>query len=265
MNNTDVKIALIGMGRFGQFWAQHIARHFPVYCFDKNKNRLQEAEAYAIPDSLENCLQKHYVFLTLPIHVIPDFLKSNRKKLQAGTVIIDCASVKEIILEWFRLYIPPDVSYAASHPLFGPDSAQGGLKGHAVALIPGRIPFNHYHFLVELFKKKLELTVLNMTAAEHDRMMAYNLSLMHHIGRTFDRMKISCIPLLMSNLQKIKNMTEIIMRDTDELFEDFYNLNQYADEIRDDFISHFQNIGDRLKENEKDKGKKARGFHQSAD
>jgi len=242
MNNADTTLALIGMGRFGQFWARHLSHHFPVYCFDANKHRMQESEVFAIPDSLENCLKKPYIFLTLPIHSIPDFLRKNRKKMQAGTVIIDCASVKEIILEWFRSYIPEEVSYVASHPLFGPDSAQSGLKGHAVTLIPGRVPFVHYRFLVDLFKIKLELTVLNMTAVEHDRMMAYNLSLMHHIGRTFDRMKISRIPLVMSNLQKIKTMSEIVMRDSDELFEDFYKLNPYAGEIRDDFMTQFNII-----------------------
>jgi prephenate dehydrogenase len=242
----EENLALIGMGRFGQFWARHLSRFYPVSCFDINKSRLKESEAFAEPDSLENCLRKPYIFLTMPIHTTRDFLQKNRKKFQDGTVIIDCASVKEIILEWFRTYIPEGVYYAASHPLFGPDSAYSGLKGHAVALMPGRIPFFHYRFLVNLLTKKLELTVLNMSASEHDRMMAYNLSLMHHIGRTFDSMKISRIPVVMSNLQKVKTMTEIVMRDSDELFEDFFQLNRYAGEICDDFISHFGEISARL-------------------
>ena len=244
MNNTE--IAIIGTGRFGQFWARHLSEFCTISCYDTNQENLIKAEKYARPESLKSCLTKPYIFLTIPIHSIPGFLSENRENFVPETVIIDCASVKTPVLKWFSEHIPEKVFFAASHPLFGPDSAGEGLDQHLITLIPGHIPFTRYRFLVDLFDTKLNLTVLNMTAEEHDRMMAYNLSLMHHIGRTFDQMHISRIPLMMDNMKKISDISEVVMRDSDELFTDFYRLNPFAQAIRDEFLDSFHQVEKKL-------------------
>jgi prephenate dehydrogenase len=175
------------------------------------------------------------------------FLQENAAKIKPGSVLIDCASVKEPIINWFAKYLPEEIYYAASHPLFGPDSARDGLDGHIITLIPGRIPYAHYQMLVHLFSDLMKLTVLNLTPQEHDKLMAYNLSLVHHLGRTFHKMQIFKLPLMMSGLKNLNQISQIVMNDSQELFEDFYRYNAYSEEIRVKFLDHFHEITANLK------------------
>ena len=145
-------------------------------------------------------------------------------------------------MKWIDGELPQSIYYVASHPLFGPDSARRGLKDHIITLIPGRVPYNKYIFLVQLLSEKLELRVENMPAAEHDRLMAYNLSLIHHLGRTFHGMNISRIPLMMDSLGKLNSITKVVMNDSEELFYDFYRFNRFSQEIENEFREEFDRI-----------------------
>ncbi|MCB0292985.1 MAG: hypothetical protein KDH97_22210, partial [Calditrichaeota bacterium] len=86
--------------------------------------------------------------------------------------------------------------------------------------------------------------VLNISADEHDRMMAYNLSLIHHLGRTFHKMQIGKLPLIMANLERMNHISRIAANDTEELFQDFYRFNPYAARVRDDFMENFRRVGE---------------------
>jgi prephenate dehydrogenase len=139
------------------------------------------------------------------------------------------------------------VHYAASHPLFGPDSAREGIQGHTISLIPGRIPYFKYDALVHIFADLMQLTVLNLSPEEHDRLMAFNLSLVHHIGRTFHDLQIYKLPLMMAGLKNINNISQVVMNDSLELFQDFYRFNPYSQEVRKRFIDNFNNISSMIK------------------
>ena len=242
--NKATEIAVIGAGRFGSFWAQHISQHYPVYVYDRDQDRQAAVREFSHWTELPVCLQKSYIFLTIPIRQILPFIKENRVNFSPGSVLIDCASIKEPVMEWIESELPPDIFYVASHPLFGPDSARGGLKDHIITLIPGRVPYNRYAFLVELLSQKLGLRIENMSAAEHDRLMAYNLSLIHHLGRTFHGMNISRIPLMMDSLGKLNSIARVVMNDSDELFYDFYRLNRFSQEVENQFREQFNKIVD---------------------
>jgi prephenate dehydrogenase len=240
--DKTVEFALIGAGRFGSFWAKHISRFYPVCVYDTDPDKRTITGDNIQWAELPACLAKSFIFLTLPIRQIRNFIRDNRSLLTPGTVIIDCASIKEPVMQWIETELPKEVYYIASHPLFGPDSARGGLKDHIITLIPGRVPYDKYMFIVRLLTEKMHLRVENMPAAEHDRLMAYNLSLIHHLGRTFDRMNISRIPLMMDSLSKLNSIARVVMHDSDELFYDFYNYNRFSQEIEKEFRRQFEKI-----------------------
>lgn len=242
MKKNDHEFAVIGTGRFGTFWARHLSGYYPVSVYDMNEGRKDIVAEFATWDSLDRCLGKKYIFLTIPIRQIVTFLHENKKKFSPGSVVIDCASIKEPVIQWMEKELPENVFYIASHPLFGPDSARGGLKDHIITLIPGRVPYEMYNFLVRFFRDQLQLRVENMAAEEHDRLMAYNLSLIHHLGRTFDGMQISRIPLMMDSLGKLNSITRVVMNDSEELFRDFYTFNRFSEEVRQSFQENFSKI-----------------------
>ena len=240
----DFTFSIIGVGRFGFFWGKQISDYFPVRFFDVDEKNKREAEDYGNWCSLETCLQSDYIFLTIPIRQIEIFLRENAHRIKSGSVVIDCASVKMNVVRWLEKYLPEDVHFAASHPLFGPDSAKYNLRNHTITLQPGKIPYDRYKVLVDLFTKEMGLKTLNVSAKAHDKMMAYNLSLIHHLGRTFHRMQIARLPLIMANLERMNHISRIAANDTEELFQDFYRFNPFAETVRDDFLKNFDAITD---------------------
>ena len=242
MKKNDHDFAVIGAGRFGSFWARHLSNYYTVSVYDTDEKRKRAVEEFATWDTLNNCLKKRYIFLTIPIRQIVPFLQDNKREFAPGSVVIDCASIKEPVIGWMESELPENVFYIASHPLFGPDSARLGLKDHIITLIPGRVPYEMYNFLVRFFRDQLQLRVENMAAAEHDRLMAYNLSLIHHLGRTFNGMQISRIPLMMDSLGKLNSIARVVMNDSEELFRDFYTFNRFSEEVRQSFQDNFSKI-----------------------
>jgi len=237
----NIEISVIGLGRFGSFWAKHLSRYYNVFGFDINLKSNNDIGNIKIAD-LETCFSKDIIFLTIPISKIKSFLKENHQKIQKNSVIVDCASVKECVVEWLNQFIPKEVYFASCHPLFGPDSARLGLKDKQITLMPGNIPYQKYNQIVDIFSNDLELNILNIPAGKHDELMAYNLSLIHHLGRTFHKMGIFKLPLLMAGLEKLNHISEVVMNDSDELFHDFYEFNRFAENIKGQFIDSFNTI-----------------------
>ena len=240
--NKAVEFAVIGAGRFGIFWARHISAFYPVSMYDINPDCRKAVSDFAQWRDLKECLTKPYIFLTVPIRRLRKFLSEHRQIIQPGTTIIDCASIKEPVMKWVGQELSEETYYVASHPLFGPDSARAGLKDHMITLIPGRVPYEIYHFLVSFFENDLQLSVENIPAQEHDRLMAYNLSLIHHLGRTFDGMNISRIPLMMDSLSKLNSISKVVMNDSEELFADFYTFNRFSRQVTDQFREQFGRV-----------------------
>jgi prephenate dehydrogenase len=241
--NKLFEFSIIGAGRFGLFWGKHLSAYYSTSFYDIHPGSKKNIAENGKWQTLKQCLQKDYIFLTLPIGQIPLFLEKNAAMLKKGSVVVDCASVKKPVVDWFEKYIPPEVFYTASHPLFGPDSARNGLQDHLLLLIPGRIPLDRYDFLLNLFRDRFRLEVVSMSADEHDRLMAYNLTLVHHLGRTLEKLGITRLPLRMAGLKKLCEISQVVMNDSEELFNDFYRLNPYSAPLRESFLSAFTRLG----------------------
>ncbi len=233
------KIGLIGAGRFGCFWGAHLSKLFPVRIYDIDPRNRKKTAEFAQWSTLPGCLECDLIVLAIPIRAIPDFLQTHAQQIPPGRVVMDCASVKTVVAEWFEAYLPAEVSYLLTHPLFGPDSAADGLEGKAMTVIPGRIAGDRLDFLIRFFSDTLGLQVHRQTAEEHDRLMAGNLALMHHLGRALFQVGITELPLKMASLEKAAEIARTAMNDTRELFEDFYRFNPFAREVEAAFIRAF--------------------------
>jgi prephenate dehydrogenase len=232
-------IGIIGAGRFGMFWGEALSKFYPVRFYDPDDTRRQKMPAEGEWVDLETCMQQSFIFLTIPISEIAEFLRSHAAKIRPGSIILDCASVKIRVADWFSRYVPEDVYYALSHPLFGPDSAKSGLKDHRITLMPGKIPFERYQKLVKIFSGQLHLQVINLNPEEHDRLMAYNLSLIHLLGRTCHGMELQRVSLMMDSLKKLTGISRVVMNDSTQLFRDFFRFNPYSLEVCRNFRDQF--------------------------
>lgn len=238
---TDNKFSVIGYGRFGSFWANIISAFHAVFAYDPHRSRIKESERICFAD-VKNCLQAEFVFLTLPISQMEKFLSENKLNFNPESVLIECASVKIKPAEWFSTLLPENIQYIHCHPLFGPDSARGGLANLNITLSPGYVRYGKLGFIRDFFENSLGLKILNYSAEEHDRLMAYNLSLIHHLGRAFAEMELGKLPLQMAGIQKLLSISGVVLNDSDQLFRDFYRFNPYAVEIKNHFLQTFQQI-----------------------
>ncbi len=229
-------VGIVGSGRFGRFWGKALSAYHPVKFYDTDEQCRTMISGIGDWVDLETCMGQSFIFLTIPISEIAPFLDKHAKKIKTGSILLDCASVKIRVADWFSRYLPPDVYYALCHPLFGPDSARHGLNGHKIMLMPGKIPFDRYQKLVNIFVQELFLQVINLSPEQHDRLMAYNLSMIHLLGRTFHTMELERVPLMMDSLSKLNSIARVVMNDSEQLFKDFFRFNPYSQEVCANFL-----------------------------
>lgn len=244
----NVEFAVIGMGRFGTIWAKELSKYYSVSCYDINSNLETSVSSFAEFITLDECLTKDYIFLTIPINAIKKFLMENSVKFIEGNVICDCASVKEEIINWYQELLPPNIEYGSLHPLFGPDSIVNGFEGNTITFTNGNISEEKKQFLFALFKKKMRLIVNEIEAADHDNLMAYNLSLVHMLGRVLHEMNVENIPLKMDALKNFSKLIGKVMNDRDELFYDFFKYNKYSNKVHKEFIAKLGKVSDAISE-----------------
>lgn len=234
----DIKISVIGAGRFGSFFGEELSPFFDVVYYDIKKKECVN-KTYA---EIEECLNRDIIFLAIPISEIENFLIEKGRIINCRSVVVDLSSVKLKPKEYFEKYLPAGNEYFLAHPLFGPDSAKFSLEGHKIAVTESRISKENELLIRGIFEELLKLSIIELTADEHDRLMAFNLSLIHHLGRTFNEMGIQELKLKMRSLNDIARITEFVMHDSEQLFRDFYLYNPYSHRVKEDFEESFRKI-----------------------
>ena len=235
---SEFKISVIGAGRFGSFWGGQLSRFFDVIYYDNGRY----IETDCRLRSLQECLAREIVFVAVPISSLENFLSENGAKIPADSILVDLCSVKLKPKEYYCKYLPESNSYMLAHPLFGPDSARESLIGHKITISESRINKNDEDKIRGIFRDALKLEIIDITADEHDRLMAFNLSLMHHLGRTFNDMGIGELKIKMRSLAEIEKISSFVMNDSGRLFRDFYKFNPYSHIIRESFEDSFAKI-----------------------
>ena len=194
---------------------------------------------------MDEALKKDYIVLTIPIREVKNFIAGNGGKISPESTLVDSSSVKSAVVEWYEKYLPENVSAIFSHPLFGPDSGSQGLAGLSITLFPGNVNYGKYKAFADLMER-LGLNILTLTPEEHDFQMAYNLNLIHLLGRALDKMNIASIPLKMNALTYLNRMSHYVVNDSQILFEDFFAFNPYAGKIINDLERELKNVIDKL-------------------
>lgn len=241
--------SIIGYGRFGALMAKYLSEHVPVVVYSRKTMHIDTIEKNIHVVSLEQALNADFIFLTIPIRSFPAWMEENAKLINPNSVLLDCASVKTKVIEWITPYQEQYAfDYIATHPLYGPDSAREGLKKHKIVIIPQKVSYPKLNYFKQFLEEKLQLQILRMSPEEHDLMMAYNLSLVHLIGRALGNMKIENLPLKMNNLDGILKIARIASNDTEELFIDMNKYNPYARQIRQMFLKNLDELVQRYLE-----------------
>ncbi len=230
-------ISIIGAGRFGAFWGKELSKFADVIFYDREGNQGEPRRA-----SLEECFKRKFIFLAIPISEVENFATDNGLKIPQDSILVDLSSVKMHPEKCFKKYLPEGNGFILAHPLFGPDSASGGVKGHRMAVTLFKCPGEAENEFRALLTDCLGVEIVLLSSKEHDRLMALNLTLMHHLGRAFNRMGIEEVPLKMRSLTEIAKITRFVMNDREQMFRDFYKYNPYSEEVKEEFTEAFFSI-----------------------
>ncbi len=231
------KVGILGLGRFGAFWATVLSHSYTVYGY--NRSTLTAPPCTLV--SLEELCTLPVIFICVPMRTVPEILKKIRPFLAPGTLIVDTCSVKMEPVRWMQEILPPEVQILATHPMFGPESAKEGLSGLPLMMHPVRMESAHYDEWAHFFRS-LGIMVVEMTPEEHDQQAALSQALTHMIGRTLNTMNIEETPIGTLWYRKLLAICRQVEKDSPELFLDMQTLNPYAAHMRRDFEAAWQKV-----------------------
>ena len=132
-------VGLIGFGAFGQLIAQHVRPYLRVCAFDPAPGLEPVAGQHGVVlTSLEAVARCPVVVLATPVGRMSEIVAAIAPHIRPGALVLDVGSVKVVPAAIMKRGLPEHAEIAATHPLFGPQSARHGIAGLKIAVCPIR-------------------------------------------------------------------------------------------------------------------------------
>jgi len=223
-------VGIYGLGRFGTFWAELLARSVPVCAYSRSEDRATPARVRRVGE--DELLSQPVIILCVAISAVEEVLLRMRGRLSPGVVVMDTCSVKTYPVELMRRLLPESASILGTHPMFGPDSARGGVAGLPMILCPARVSAKEMERWREFFSG-LGLAVTVMTPDDHDREAAFTQGIAHYVGRVLADLGVKRSPIGTVGYNKLLEIMEQTCNDPWQLFLDLQRLNPHTREMRE--------------------------------
>jgi prephenate dehydrogenase len=218
-------VGLIGYGRFGRLAARYCAREADVHAYDphvrvRGGGRIRRA-------TLADAAAQPVVVLAVPISELPGVLRSIRTLVRPGGLVVDVCSVKVFPLGWMKRMLPPSVSIVGMHPLFGPDSDTGTLRGQRLVVSPSR-GGKRWMGRIRALARSHGVRLHVMTPDAHDRLMAETLLITQYVGRLLRGAGIPERAWSTASYGHLRLVVRSALRDSEQLFIDMWRYNPYG-------------------------------------
>jgi prephenate dehydrogenase len=250
-NDSDIAfhpaVGIIGFGAFGRLMAGYLRPHFSVCAYDPKLPPGPSVEVSGvILTSLPATANCPIVVLATPVNRLAEAVKEISPHLRPGSLVLDVGSVKVVPAGIMQRGLPSHVEIVATHPLFGPQSARGGIKGLKVAVCPirGRRGLRVAAFL----RKVLALDVIVTTPEAHDREAATVQGLTHLIARVLVQMEPLPIRMTTRSFELLMEGVDMVRYDAPEVFQAIERSNPYSREVRQRFFDLAAALGAELEE-----------------
>lgn len=222
-----VTVGVYGLGRFGYFFASLLAERYSVYAHNRSPRPAPAGVRMVGLDELGRC---DAVFLCVAISAMEKVVSSFAPYIGKRTIVIDTCSVKLHPLSVLRRYLDGR-PYFGTHPMFGPDSARGGVSGLPMIICPGSAPRREQEAWGTRFRE-FGLNVMEMTAEEHDREAAFTQGVTHFVGRVLADLELEPSDIATLGYQKLLAVMEQTCNDPYQLFLDLQRYNPYTSAMR---------------------------------
>ena len=222
-------IGVYGLGRFGSFWAELLARSLPVCGYSRSADRPTPPGVRRVGE--DEVLSQSVIFLCVAISAMEDVLVHTRGRISSSALVMDTCSVKTHPVSLMEKLLPASTFLMGTHPMFGPDSARNGVAGLPMILCPARIPAREVERWRELFSS-LGLSITLMTPDEHDREAAFTQGVAHYIGRVLSDLGVRHSAIGTMGYNKLLEIVEQTCNDPLQLFLDLQRYNPHTREMR---------------------------------
>lgn len=170
-----MRILIMGAGKMGSFFIDLLSFDHEVAVYEKDPKRLrftyncqrftslEEIKAFA-PELVINAVTVKYTLAAFE-EVLP--------YLSAECILSDISSIKTGLKEWYEKCGHP---YVSTHPMFGPTFANLHQLSEENAIIITEGDYMGRIFFKDLYQK-LDLNIYEYSFDEHDKTVAYSLSI----------------------------------------------------------------------------------------
>ena len=227
-------IGIIGYGHFGKFVHELTTRFLPEVDV-----RVCTKDGTTPLESVASC---DVVFLCVPISSYEEVLKDVLPHLGKDTVVVDVATVKKHTSDLFRRHLA-DRAYVCCHPMFGAESykkTNGDVSGYRIVVTDSTVEPEEYKTM-QSFLTKLGFIVIELSAEEHDRLLAETLFLTHYVGQTMKAGEFGRTVVDTVSFSSLMNAVEAVQND-DQLFADVYTYNPYCKDVAARFHKAQENV-----------------------
>jgi prephenate dehydrogenase len=225
-----MRVGVYGLGRFGSFWAQVLARHAEVRAWSRDPSHPTPSGVTRAGE--DEVLAEPAVFFCVAISAFEEVLARTAPRIPSGTLVMDTCSVKSIPAALMGRLLPPGVSALATHPMFGPDSAGESLVGLPMVLCPVRIDPNELERWQRFFAS-LGLSVAVMDPDEHDRQAAFTQGVTHYLGRVLKDLGVAPSAIGTVGYRRLLEIVDQTCNDPWQLFLDLQRFNPHTREMRE--------------------------------
>lgn len=173
-----MKILILGAGKMGSFFTDLLSFSHEVAVLETDAKRMRfiyNALRFTSYEDIKG-FEPELVINCVTLSRTVEAFQNAFPFLPAGCIISDIASVKTGLKEFYR---DCGFRYVSVHPMFGPTFANlGNLQTENAIIIdePGQSDYMGKIFFRDLFAT-LKLNVREYTFEEHDKVVAYSLSI----------------------------------------------------------------------------------------
>jgi cyclohexadieny/prephenate dehydrogenase len=189
-------IGIIGCGLIGCSIAAALKKrgfHGRIVGVGRAGANLETAAARGHIDAAETDLaqaarQCDLVVVCTPVDRIVDDVRLTAGACQHGTLITDTGSVKQTVCAPLSRELPPTVTFIGSHPIAGSEkqgcahSSPDLFENRVCVVTPDHATPRHEVDRLNAFWRSLGLTVVEMSAEDHDRALAQSSHVPHMVA-----------------------------------------------------------------------------------
>jgi prephenate dehydrogenase len=204
-----------------------LSKRARVYVADRTRPKVRGGKRNIRAASVAEAASQEVVLLAVPVSRMQSVLRHIRGYLRPGALVIDVCAVKAKPTRWMKALLPRNVEILGAHPLFGPDSCAGSLRGHTVVLCPVRIRRRRLAEIRRGIEREHARTLV-MVPEKHDRMIAETIFLTQYIGRLVGRARLGHWNGVTLNYDRLQSVVEAAIHDSPRLFVDMRKYNAHG-------------------------------------